>query len=440
MFGARCGTVQTRATASRSRAATSAPRSAARRRCCRATYTVEWQMHGVIGPSAAVAQVDADERGRADEHAGRRTACAARSRRCSGWPSSRSACSTSRARAPSATAPRTTRRRRPRSRRSSRAASRCGSSSCAGTTTAGTATGRRSSTTSAAGIDANGKITALDYTSWSAAHELEQRVRDDVRAGRLRHDQDRPRRRRTRASSAARSTRSPNRRITSKSIPIGSGPLLKTAQFRAPGDVEATFAFEQMIDELAYAANMDPVAFRLAQMNDDRWIVGADADGEGRDWQPKVAASNVSKRERGHRPRRRAGAALGLAVGRDRRRRGQPVDGQDRRRSTSRASQDAGLSVYVSGSENQMIGGVTQSVSRALSEAVTFNKTRVTSLDWVTYPLLRFKDHPAVTPILIQRPEIVPGGGGEPPAVPTAGRDRQRVLRRDGRAHPRRCR
>ena len=52
----------------------------------------------------------------------------------------------------------------------------------------------------------------------------------------------------------------PNRRVTSKSIPFGSAPLLKTAQLRAPGDIQATFAFEQMVDELAHVANMDPVA------------------------------------------------------------------------------------------------------------------------------------------------------------------------------------
>ena len=69
--------------------------------------------------------------------------------------------------------------------------------------------------------------------------------------------------------------------------------------------------------------------------------------------------------------------------------------------------------------ESQMMGGVIQSVSRSLTEGITFTKTRVTSTDWVTYPLLRFKDHPAVTTVVVQRPEVLPAGGGEPPAVPT---------------------
>ena len=84
------------------------------------------------------------------------------------------------------------------------------------------------------------------------------------------------------------------------------------------------------------------------------------------------------------------------------------------------ASQDAGLTISPSLAENQMTGGVIQSVSRALHEQISFTKTRVTSVDWVTYPLLRFKEHPAVTTIVIQRTDQIPGGGGEPPAVPTA--------------------
>jgi CO/xanthine dehydrogenase Mo-binding subunit len=53
--------------------------------------------------------------------------------------------------------------------------------------------------------------------------------------------------------------------------------------------------------------------------------------------------------------------------------------------------------------------------SQALLEEVTFSRSNVTSLDWVTYPTMRFKDHPNVTPIVIQRLDAVPGGVGEEP-------------------------
>ena len=62
-----------------------------------------------------------------------------------------------------------------------------------------------------------------------------------------------------------------------------------------------------------------------------------------------------------------------------------------------------------------MVGAGVQAVSRALHETVAFSKTRVTSLDWVTYPILRFKDTPKVTTVVVQRKELVPLGAGESP-------------------------
>jgi CO/xanthine dehydrogenase Mo-binding subunit len=64
---------------------------------------------------------------------------------------------------------------------------------------------------------------------------------------------------------------------------------------------------------------------------------------------------------------------------------------------------------------DQVIGTAVIGTSQALIEEVTFNRSNVTSLDWVTYPSLRFKDHPNVTPIVIQQLDAVPGGAGEEP-------------------------
>jgi nicotinate dehydrogenase subunit B len=62
-----------------------------------------------------------------------------------------------------------------------------------------------------------------------------------------------------------------------------------------------------------------------------------------------------------------------------------------------------------------VIGTAVMGTSQALIEEVTFNRSNVTSLDWVTYPSLRFKDHPNVTPIVIQQLDAVPSGAGEEP-------------------------
>ena len=65
-----------------------------------------------------------------------------------------------------------------------------------------------------------------------------------------------------------------------------------------------------------------------------------------------------------------------------------------------------------------MVGGATMGISRALHEQLPFNKTRVTGVDWVTYPILRFKDAPTMTNVVVQRLDKLPLGAGEPPICP----------------------
>ena len=80
----------------------------------------------------------------------------------------------------------------------------------------------------------------------------------------------------------------------------------------------------------------------------------------------------------------------------------------------------AGSRSYPGGIENQIVGGVTQILSRLLVEKYRYSKTNVTSTDFVTYPLLRFKDAPKVTPIVVQRTSDQPRGVGEPVAIAAA--------------------
>ena len=77
----------------------------------------------------------------------------------------------------------------------------------------------------------------------------------------------------------------------------------------------------------------------------------------------------------------------------------------------------AGLTVSLDGVENQIVGGVTQIVSRLLAEQYRYGKTHVTSSDFVSYPILRFKDAPKVTPIVIQWNTLPTLGVGEPVAM-----------------------
>src|SRR4029077_17970037 len=80
-----------------------------------------------------------------------------------------------------------------------------------------------------------------------------------------------------------------------------------------------------------------------------------------------------------------------------------------------------GLVVNPARVADQVIGASTQGTSQALIEQVLFNTSNVTSLDWVTYPVLRFKDHPKVTPIVLQRPDLGVHGAGEEPITAVFG-------------------
>jgi CO/xanthine dehydrogenase Mo-binding subunit len=66
--------------------------------------------------------------------------------------------------------------------------------------------------------------------------------------------------------------------------------------------------------------------------------------------------------------------------------------------------------------ERVFVGGTVQGISEALYEEVAFDKSRATSTDWVTYPILRFTSLPPIKVVIINRPDLnVVGGGSEPP-------------------------
>src|SRR5262249_43323274 len=81
-------------------------------------------------------------------------------------------------------------------------------------------------------------------------------------------------------------------------------------------------------------------------------------------------------------------------------------------------SHDCGLIVNPDGVKNQVEGNIVQGVSRALYEEVAFDVNGVTSLDWVSYPILRFPDLPELDVVLIDRRDVSPLGAGELSTVP----------------------
>jgi CO/xanthine dehydrogenase Mo-binding subunit len=235
-----------------------------------------------------------------------------------------------------------------------------------------------------------------------------------------------------------------NRRVTTKVLPLANN-YFKSIYLRAPLAPQSLFAYEQLIDELAHAARIDPVQFRLQNITNNtvelsrhqpltwnRWKNVLTEVAKISKWQPRVAASSLSAgnvvQGRGIALGGFAGTMTGIVAEIELNKKTGKITVKN-----LYGAQDTGLSVYPGGIENQASGSMTQGASRALYEEVTFDKQRVTSLDWVGYPIMRFKDHPNVTFSLIQRLDIpavdagsvardglLATGSGEPPTAPVA--------------------
>jgi CO/xanthine dehydrogenase Mo-binding subunit len=180
-----------------------------------------------------------------------------------------------------------------------------------------------------------------------------------------------------------------------------------------------------MIDALAHAAGVDPIAFRIqnidaTQVNGAaRWIGVLDAVAREADWKPRVSASSRASGD--------VVSGRGVAIGGFANAFPAIVADVSVNRKTGKiavthlyAAQDAGTTVNPASVENQMEGCLVQGCSRALMDEVRFTRVRQTSLDWVTYPSIRFKDAPRVTTVVVQRLDQPPAGSGEPTTAAVA--------------------
>jgi CO/xanthine dehydrogenase Mo-binding subunit len=204
--------------------------------------------------------------------------------------------------------------------------------------------------------------------------------------------------------------RVPNRRVVSHAIPMLG--MLKGSPLRSPLDMALSFASEQTIDDLAHAAKMDPLEFRRKNMGDTRWFGVLDAAAKAAGWTPRPSASHLSNDE--------AVAGRGIAVGTHHVSYGAAVAEVEINKRTGQivakhlyGALDCGLTVNPSLVENQIVGMMIQATSRMLKEQVTFDNTGVTSTDWDGYPVLRFAEHPACTPVVVQRINTPSTGAGE---------------------------
>jgi CO/xanthine dehydrogenase Mo-binding subunit len=214
----------------------------------------------------------------------------------------------------------------------------------------------------------------------------------------------------------------PNKRIVAHLINWHfSEPIpLRTSNLRAPGDLARCFASESLLDEIAADLRVDPVDFRLRHLKENkRGTECLRAAAEKAQWQKRpspapASGSNIVK-GRGVALTQRANAYVAAVAEVE-------VDKTTGHVSVKRivCSHDCGLIINPDGVRNQAEGNIIQGVSRALLEEVTFDANGVTSLDWVGYPILRFPDVPELDIVLINRPEMAPLGAGEQATIPIA--------------------
>jgi CO/xanthine dehydrogenase Mo-binding subunit len=182
-----------------------------------------------------------------------------------------------------------------------------------------------------------------------------------------------------------------------------------------------TFAVESFLDEVAAAARVDPIDFRLAYLDDPRAKAALAAVAQRARWDRRASPKTISGTTD-------IVTGRGIAFGT---RRGTYVATiaeveVNRRTGAVRVQRlvcahDCGLIVNPDGLRGTIEANLIQSMSRSLSEEVLFNRSNVTSVDWQSYPVARSLDIPQhLDVVLLNHPELPSSGAGEPSSRPTA--------------------
>ena len=191
------------------------------------------------------------------------------------------------------------------------------------------------------------------------------------------------------------------------------GPL-RTGSLRSLGSYMHVFEIESFMDELAEVAGQDPVAFRLAHLDDERARHVIEVAAETAGWHPHVGPS---------------GRGQGVAFARYKDAKGyaaQVVDVDIDPETGSFAVTrvvvvcDAGTVINADGLRNQLEGATIQSLSRCLGEALTLTTRGVRERNLSAYPVIRFSAIPRLDVVLVHRPGSPPLGTGESATPPLA--------------------
>jgi CO/xanthine dehydrogenase Mo-binding subunit len=187
---------------------------------------------------------------------------------------------------------------------------------------------------------------------------------------------------------------------------------VRTSALRGLGALPNVFAIECFMDELAERAGIDPVQYRLSLLSDARARRLIDNLGRRCNWSARWPAGT--------------GRGLGLGWARYKNRAaycGVAVELEVEQEVVLRqiwCTADAGLVINPDGARNQLEGGIVQAASMVLKEQVRMEGDGITSLDWDSYPILRFSEVPEIDTEIVHAPDLPTLGMGECSFGPTA--------------------
>ena len=262
------------------------------------------------------------------------------------------------------------------------------------------------------GIDAAGTIVAWDYQVWSVNHGGRPGF---AQGGNLLAGDEQGMGKRF-AQVGADINAKPSYTLPNKRAvlhELHASPL-RTSSLRGLGSPANTFANESFIDELAHLAGADPLEYRVRHLKDERALAVLREVAKLSSWQPKTAAakSGVGKGVafvHYHNSAAYVAVVVQVRVDADSRTRVQKVW----------VAHDCGLIVNPDGVKQQIEGNVIQTLSRALMEEVRYNRRGIETLDWASYPIMRFSELPdEIVVSLINRPTVRAVGVGECTASP----------------------
>ena len=263
-----------------------------------------------------------------------------------------------------------------------------------------------------AGLDDDGRIVAWRYDVWSPTHTNRPRTALGLLAGREVREHMSP----AGAVFFGGARNAPTNYTLSDQRILMHGitdPPLRTSSMRSLGGAGNTFANESFMDELAHAAEADPLAFRLRHLADPRARDVLDAAAQASGWGEALPTGEGRGMSFARYENDEAYVATVAHVAVD------EATGAVRVRRMV-VAHDCGLIVNPDGVRNQVEGNVVQALSRALKEEVRFDAGGQTTVDWESYPILTFSEVPDLEIVLINRPDEPAVGAGEPATVTVA--------------------